>query len=54
MKPRYFVNADTRVARLGYGKEWSREMRAQGFVEVTAEEFGKFREETTSLLVRQA
>lgn len=47
---RYFVNAETRRARLGYGQEFADQMVATGFAEVTEPEFEAFRVETRQLL----
>lgn len=47
---RYFVNADTRRARLGYGQEFADQMLAAGFAEVTSEQFEAFRAETLQKL----
>lgn len=50
MQVRYFVNADTRRARLGYGKDFAEEMLASGFAEVNHEQFEAFRTETLTKL----
>lgn len=49
MAVRYFINADTRRAKLGHGKEFAATALDEGFTEVTSEQFEDFRCENREL-----
>lgn len=50
MAVRYFVNTETRRARLGHGQDFARSALADGFTEVNAEQFEDFRAENRARL----
>ncbi|MCY1440337.1 hypothetical protein D9M71_566090 [compost metagenome] len=50
MAVRYFVNTDTRRARLGHGQDFARQALAEGFTEVTSDQFEDFRRENRARL----
>lgn len=49
MAVRYFINQETRRAKLGHGHSFAEQAVDEGFTEVTSDEFEDFRSENREL-----
>ncbi len=49
MAVRYFINTNTRRARLGFGKDFARKALDDGYSEVTSSQFEDFRSDNREL-----